>query len=145
MGGCMNYKIIKTWPGCIKKVGDTISPYDLYRNIVKDWPEYFEEVKEKIFTSEDGVDIYMGDVFFSLDKNNLNLRVLEHRNYSKINKKQAYKLGYLYFSTKEAAEKYIDENKPMYSKKQVLNALLYSNPFSPSKHYVEAVKKTLNF
>ena len=28
-----------------------------------------------------------------------------------------------YFSSKEAAEKYVEENKPLYSKKQVINIL----------------------
>jgi len=111
----MKYRVIKLYPGHGGKIGDIIDNEKkiIYLNC-KNWPEYFEEVKEKLFTTEDGVDIYKGDKCWAINKNGLDIPHFDCYNgisYGEL----------IYFSTKEAAEKYIDENKPMYSKKQIKN------------------------
>jgi hypothetical protein len=77
--------------------------------------ELLKKAKPFLFTTEDGVDIFEGDTSVMLPKNKLSS--------SEITCSEKYKGGqrniYLYFSTKEAAEKYIDENKPKFSKKQI--------------------------
>jgi len=78
-----------------------------------------KKAKPFLFTTEDGVDIFEGDTSVMLPKNKLSS--------SEITCSEKYKGGqrniYLYFSTKEAAEKYIDENKPKFSKKQIADVL----------------------
>jgi hypothetical protein len=94
------------------------------KQAVENWPEYWEEIKEPLFVTEDGVELF-----------NINDRVfgvLTKANWQKyyngdgvylgiiINKKSS---DWKYFSTKEAAEKYYDLNIPKYSKKQILDTL----------------------
>jgi hypothetical protein len=83
--------------------------------------------KELLFTTEDGVEIFEGDTFFFILED---WKVIENTN------------GKLYghtetkprFSTKKAAEKWIDENKPMFSKKQINYALnQLSNDFAENR------------
>ena len=84
---------------------------------VKNFPEFWEEVKEPLFVTEDGKDIYRGDDFWFVD----NLWYVGKGRVTHPVFKPLY--GYKQFSSKEAAEKYIEENKPLYSKKQVINVL----------------------
>lgn len=74
-----------------------------------------EKVIEKpvIFTTEDGVEVRKGDITTAVNQ------------YNEILKECKYKGGRIdwkYFSTREAAEKYIEENKPKYSLKDVERA-----------------------
>jgi hypothetical protein len=77
-----------------------------------DWAIHY---KEPTLITEDGVKILKGDECWACDKATL-------RDLGKVDWKNAhpFKEG-LYFSTREAAEKYIEENKPMYSKKDMLS------------------------
>lgn len=72
-----------------------------------------EHCKEPILITEDGVELFEGDCFYFVDKwfGCWNGTVCD----SNIRDK------YKYFSTSEAAEKYLNENKPMYSKKEVID------------------------
>jgi len=72
-------------------------------------------IKKPILITEDGVEIFEGDECWACDKATL-------RDLGKVDWKNAhpFKEG-LYFSTREAAEKYIEENKPIYSKKDMLS------------------------
>lgn len=131
MGGCMKYRVIKSFPSIKKsyKVGDIISEngHSDMTSIAKDWPEYFEEVKERLFVANDGAEIYKGDSYFLVRKD------------LTIFKEEPNHLQYgnpfpcISFSTREAAEKYIDENKPMYSKKQIKEALEKSDNITVSR------------
>lgn len=72
---------------------------------------------EKLFTTEDGVDIYEGDNFVFVDK-----QTLETTLYQFAKKGGIYKSVHCkYFSTKERAEDYILMNKPCLSMKDVLS------------------------
>ena len=81
-----------------------------------------EHVKELLFITEDGKEIFEGTNFwftnnlFELKYWNCEVMAsLASNNYFLSNKPK--------FFSKEAAEKYIEENKPQYSKKQVINIL----------------------
>lgn len=82
-----------------------------------------KKYKEPLFVTEDGIDIYTGDVVHWVNSNNISY--LYSTNFSKVHPELLLKEDTMFkiFSTKEAAEKYIDENKPIYSKKQVREAL----------------------
>lgn len=90
--------------------------------------------KKVVFTTEDGVNLRAGDEFWFVD------------NFYGINKSVISALvgfnkipTYHEFSTREAAEKFVDENKPMYSKKQILEASdgrLALNPVNHKKRSI---------
>ena len=67
------------------------------------------EVIKPIFKSEDGVDIYEGDTIYYVRKDfkDSSNEVIGYRNYCGL-----YSDLNIYFSTKEAAEEYVDKNKP---------------------------------
>lgn len=125
----MKYRVIKSFPSIKKsyKVGDIISEngYSDMTSIAKDWPEYFEEVKDKLFTTEDGVDIYKGDGCFVVNRTTYSAQYGEYYGDSP--------RELVYFANMINAEKWIDENKLIYSKKQIKNALKkISNYYSDS-------------
>ena len=90
----------------------------------------FKKVEQPLFTTEDGVDIYEGDIYYHIKhifsdySDLLNPKGLIDIRY---NKHVAKKDNILYcspsFSTKEAAEKWIDENKSKYSKSNINKAI----------------------
>ena len=92
------------------------APYDTHTNagcIL----EYANKEKDLIFVTEDGKNIYCGDEFWFVDNLwNIGKGVVSHPVFKPL-------YGYKQFFSKEAAEKYIEENKPLYSKKQVINIL----------------------
>lgn len=96
------------------------------------YPHIFEEIKEPLFVTEDGKNIFVGIEYYWINTNlNAYIYNIEHGLYQ-INKscmeegdeKMPFSDGVKTFSTKEAAEKWIEENKPVYSKKQLYTALL---------------------
>jgi hypothetical protein len=78
-----------------------------------------EKAPEVLFVTEDGVEIFKGDKFYYISIRNPN--PVCHSGYAQ--EESAMNTNYKYFSTIEAAKKYIDENKPIYSKKQVREAI----------------------
>ena len=74
--------------------------------------------KKPLFTTEDGVDIYEGDSYYSVDE--IYWRILEPENTCKINY-ETYHKHRRNFSTKEKAKEYILMNKPSLSLKEVLD------------------------
>ena len=122
----MKYKLIKCYPGSpklgyITNFNENEEDWNTENLIIPpdctDYPEFWEEVKEPIFTTEDGKDIYCGDNFWFVDNLwNIGKGLVSHPVFKPL-------YGYTQFSSKEAAEKYIEENKPLYSKKQVINIL----------------------
>lgn len=86
-----------------------------------DYPDCFEEIKDPLFVTDDGVGIfdetetiYGVCTFLNKDSNS----IVKHQIRQDLNQ-----ITYKWFSTKAAAEKWIDENKPEFSKKQVNKAI----------------------
>lgn len=83
--------------------------------------ENLEKVKEPIFVTEDGKEVYEGDKFWFLwnSDNNIWFGSCEPINTYGYTKNPKHIL----FHSHAAAEKYIDENKPRFSKKQIEEAM----------------------
>lgn len=84
------------------------------------------KIKQPLFKTEDGIDIYEGDKFYRINKDlmfwGISGEVTKEYDY-----KHLSKIGIKHFSTKEAAEKYVLLNKPCLS----LNDLV---PFFPDTY-----------
>ena len=83
------------------------------------WKIYDE--RPVLFTTEDGVEVRENDPIYEV--NDLRLHNNSCSAGACINYHLLKTKGILYFSTKEAAQKYIDDNKPVYSKKQAIQML----------------------
>lgn len=77
-----------------------------------------EKVKEPLFITEDGVEIFEGDKFYFID---VEYKTCLYYAYKNINFKKESKFPI--FSLIEKSEKWIEDNKPRFSKKQVLDAI----------------------
>lgn len=85
--------------------------------------EYISDIKHcktPLFTTEDGVDVFKGDTCYriSLVDNYLHSKVSVTTAREQILPIPSY---FKYFSNKELAQEHIDNNKPMYSKKDMLD------------------------
>lgn len=82
---------------------------------------------EKLFTTEDGVDIYEGKEVFVIHPTTLNtivgITTIEYSSYK----------GWLFFSTEQALEEYILMNKPCLSINDVANIYVSANRFFEDK------------
>jgi hypothetical protein len=129
----MKYKLIKNFPGYPYKgvIMETISPENkgLKENPAlfspSHWPEYFELVKEPLFVSEDGVEIYEDSDVVGVSIQYYNIEEefnIQDRGVDivKLRKEGAVSK---YFSTREAAEKWIKKNKPKFSEQQILDTI----------------------
>jgi len=74
-----------------------------------------EKVKEVLFTTEDGVGIHEGDTYYTLEPDNNWYLYYSGAAGDGSGKRTIAK----YFSTKEAAEDWLNWNKPKYSKKEM--------------------------
>tara|TARA_R110002124_G_scaffold281430_1_gene455641 strand:+ start:927 stop:1265 length:339 start_codon:yes stop_codon:yes gene_type:complete len=101
--------------------------------------------KEKLFCTEDGVDIFEGDIVYEVKSNGkIKKEPLEwtpskyHLNY--INNKTN-----MSFSTKKAAEEYILMNKPCLTLNEMLNYLGKIGNLTPARrsNLIEIVKSKL--
>lgn len=132
----MKYKVIKPFPSGVYSyhVGKIITnDYLIFKECSK-WPEFFEEVKDKLFTTEDGLDIYKGMGCFAVNRTTYSVLYSEY--YGDSPKELVY------FANMINAEKWIDENKPIYSKKQIKDALKkISNYYTDS--FIIDLKKEL--
>ena len=84
-----------------------------------DWAVHY---KEHLLITEDGIKIFEGDIYWRLIAVLKNQRIFEYL--EKVDEKGEFPYrggGGLFFSTRELAEKYIEENKPMYTKKDMLS------------------------
>lgn len=91
-----------------------------------------KKAPEPLFVTEDGIEVFGGDFHFSVNKKTL---TLADNGTAQIGNSASHKDVWWTFSTKELAEKYIDENKLIYSKKQIREA---SNELKP-------LYETINF
>ena len=132
------YKLVKCFPGsppigtvaAKTHLGYSTGGYGvLFVEDVENYPEFWELIKEPLFITEDRVEIFNGDNYWFVVKSDLEivkawiprLHVCDW-DYSGEYKKPP--LGHVQFSTEKAAKDWIDLNKPMYSKKQIIDAAL---------------------
>ena len=78
--------------------------------------EYARLVKEPILTTEDGYEMFEGDCVYFITP-------LMNTVFVKQNITKDFSDTCIYFKTKENVEKYIYENKPEFSRKQILDAI----------------------
>lgn len=103
-----------------------------------------EIIKQPLFTTEDGVDIFEGDNLYSID-NMLNIRkhLLFNARYDDntlLNNRIFFNSDYKHFSTLEKAEEYILINKPLLSLSDVWDNLKVKD----QKEVLKFVKSKLN-
>lgn len=79
-----------------------------------------EKAPEVLFVTEDGVEMLDGDKFYYIS---ISLEHFSNCYSGYAQEGSAVNTNYKYFSTVEAAKKYFDDNKPIYSKKQIKEAL----------------------
>lgn len=119
------YKLIKEYPdsqpkgtvfvaeneinAVFRKEGDNVI---IYWDVIEKFSEYFEEVKEPIFVSADGIDMFEGDSYY-VPQVNINNELIG--NYVEVKADDYCKAGATKFSTKELAQEYIDNNQLKYS------------------------------
>lgn len=150
------YKLIREYPGSPKlntiveehktKKSLFVSKCNFAINHPYYFPEFWEEidnnfilpVKQPLFTTEDGVDIFEGDEFYSTHKDGLG-SILKYTGHSLENASKKQK-DFVDFSTKEKAEEYILMNKPVLSLSDVWDHLSIKN----RKVLTKFVKNKLN-
>ena len=90
--------------------------------------KYLEKIKQPLFTTEDGVDIFKGDSFYTIDSN-FKIQFLKNSDEDEVDNA---------WSTKEKAEEYILVNKPCLS----LNDLkqFFPNTYVPFKKEESAIE-----
>ena len=85
------------------------------------------KVKDKLLTTEDGVDIYVGDQTWILHKNSWHLSPKPTK-YNNVSWFQSGEPAHWSFSNKEAAEAYMLNNKPCLSLDDIRRSLNLSTP-----------------
>ena len=133
------FKLIKCYPGSLP-IGTEVNyseEHKIYnynggnfyselpKHQVENLPEFWKEVKEPIFISDDGVEMFKGDNVYFVVNFELSTMIYVVNDWFK-----TATPDYKRFSTKEAALKYIDLNKPKYSKSDVIEALRKSEYYS---------------
>jgi len=134
----MNFKCKKIYPGG-PDIGYVSKPHattndtpdcHYYRHNwfnPAEFPEFWDEVKEPMVTTEDGMKLFEGDLFYPLNMldfsyGNSNGHILDllcdYNNAKSVNIR--------WFSSKQSRDKYIEENKTRYSKKDMLSIIEYS-------------------
>lgn len=137
---------------CLSKIeinNTFITSFNIVNNNVRVYDNFNEfhslkeikKVKQKLFTSEDGVDIFEGDNLYSID-NMLNIKkhLLFNARYDDntlLNNRIFFNSDYKHFSTKEKAEEYVLYNKPLLTLKDI-DELLCKNT---SSYFLEKFKK----
>lgn len=123
---------------------DNVSPFKIneieqhgkrivfYSNGVPRVPNCYIEnaikVKQPLFTTEDGVDIFEGDSYCFIEP------YAFYPQASIAPDKNDWKHDTVRFSTREKAQEWVEENKPLYSKNDILNALEDSAILKYSHH-----------
>lgn len=141
-----DYRLIKEYPGSYK-VGYILKALNGYEAgkywinnnwfCPEDYPEYWEIVKEPILTTEDGVDYYdKMDKCIWVDMKNY--RYGTQPFISESTKEQTAAGKFIFFSTEKNALAWIEENKPQFSKKDMIQFAKCSrnlNKDKPSEEY----------
>lgn len=121
-----------------------IEPNRLAIYISKGWNSSIyniEHIKQPLFTTEDGVDIFEGDIYYFINKN-LKGRINNLIARKGSSRTESDQKEFLYFSTEASAEEYILMNKPCLSINDInkLKVLTFSNW---DKYLKELVKTRL--
>lgn len=141
------YKLIHTYPGSFP-IGHlaVLDQSEKYYNLgtttrsldyIEKHPEHWQHVcykchenvntcktfgcKQPLFITEDGVDIFEGDIFYSTRKDCSGCIIKYEGNFFEIASTKCKE--FVDFSTKKAAENYIKMNKPCLSLKEVLDTM----------------------
>ena len=105
----------------------------------KEFFEVKEEIKQPLFVTEDGVELNFGDmiaIVYTYERSNI--PAYTHSPLIQLTENLANSTHYYkIFSCVEAAEAWIKENKPEFSRKQVLDAI--------NKHYMSDVLRFLHY
>lgn len=137
------FKLIKTYPNSLKL--GTIVEEDMYGQFVTQkseelhifqsedvikYPEFWEEIKELLFTTEDGKEIYERDKYYTVFFKEANdksdpprWKILGSFSAEKLMGSDKWSDECKYFFSKDSAENWLEKNKPQYSQKQVVNIL----------------------
>lgn len=99
-----------------------------------------KKVKQPLFTTEDGVDIFEGDIFYSTRKDCSGCIIKYEGNFFEIASTKCKE--FVDFSTKKAAENYIKMNKPCLSLNDVLS-ITNKTSFVPEDFSKNLIKKEL--
>lgn len=150
-----SYKLIKEYPGS-PTIG-TIAKEDkidyvyyylekdshtgIGSSIIENNPEFWKKV-EKLFTTEDGVDIYENDKYFPIHKRYLD------KGTNCIAQKEFKDCIYTHedfikFSTKQKVEEYIYLNKPRFSFKDMEKAVMNTEIISNKKFTIDLIYTSL--
>lgn len=78
--------------------------FSIFKAQLENYPEYWQELKEPIFTTDDNVPIYTGDVFYYVNESN-KICMFPCTTMAPRNKE------FVYFSTEKAAEVYVEQQK----------------------------------
>ena len=143
----MKYKLVKKYPGSPNigdtaeldiKLGDFRVSSNYFQLIPKkqiiNYPEFWEEIKEPLFVTEDGVEIQIGDKLHYLNKINGvrgeyywgNSGQFPHKEYFQGSRNKDI---FYWFASKEKLEIFWDNlqgNKPRFSVKDIEEALLFA-------------------
>jgi len=85
----------------------------------------FDKVKQPLFVTEDGVDIYKNQKYYGLYTESWLIEEHENGIDYDIKPEEIFDFSYLTFSTKEKVEEYVLENTPCLSVKDVTSINLY--------------------
>jgi hypothetical protein len=133
-----SFKLIQMYPGTMEcmHLNDIVEQqpdkesywcyaknYSISKDRVENWPEFWQEVKQPLFKTHDEVEIfdYNTELWWIAFSNYTSFSINDNRQIGVVNGVSTH-----VFSTKEAAEKWIDENKPVFSKKMVRDIIYKS-------------------
>jgi hypothetical protein len=125
------FKLIKEYPGS----GELGKVLTNECEGIENWSEYWEEIKEEpILITEDGKELFEGDEYWFIDE-----EFIAYPNI--VEDGCGGKKDYKYFSTKESAKKWIEENKPKWSNKDMIE---FAEKWEYDKHLLSSdIKKAL--
>lgn len=115
-------EIIKSTNPCCEK--GTIEDFNFWLYNINN----LKKVKQKLFTTEDGVDIYEDDYSYGVHNSKFDIVKIKHTSTVYVGD------NFIEFSTKEKAEEYVLMNKPCLSINNVINA--YPSPKGSPLHNV---------
>ena len=131
-------KVVKLWGDCEYVSCNESAPYKCYPHEIENNPEFWEKVEEKekpLFTTEDGEEAFEGDTYYAID-----LKTYEV--VWSIADECSLDSNWLKFSTKAKAERWVLENKPKYSVKNIKDALYNSRIFNDDHSTIQCHRAT---
>jgi len=107
--------------------------YEYTERYFKNFPEFWEKVKEPLFITEDGHCMFdiNNNVYGVLPKATWEIRIFNIMKCLSTSNKE-----WKFFSSKEIAKTWIDENKPSFSKKQIRDAINKHKHLDNNGYYI---------